>query len=134
MAGKVQEAKILYRENLEKDCELVITKNNWYIQFNANTWDEGKDMMYKVTSEKLPQFLSDLKKNLKLYLSMKEEGKPIPRDVEGLREMILRFKGERPGVYLSDTYRIITCREDYDRVEELVKKARDRAHKVIETL
>ncbi|MDO4553862.1 MAG: hypothetical protein Q4B70_01795 [Lachnospiraceae bacterium] len=134
MVSKVEEAKAIYREKLDKECELVITKKGWYIQFHANTWDEGKDMNYKVTSEKLPQFLSDLKKNLKLYLNMKEENEKIPRDAEGLREMILRFKGEESGVYLSDTYRIMTCQEDYDLVEELVKKARDRVHKVLETM
>lgn len=134
MAGKAEELKVIYRENLDKDCELVITEKGWFIQFRARTWDEGEDMMYKVTSDKIPKFLSDLKGNLKLYMDMKEEGKPLSKDVEGLREMILRFKGDKPGIYLSDTYHIISCQEDYDRVEAMLKKAVDRANKVHETL
>lgn len=134
MSGRVEETKALYREHLTKDCELVIMRRDWFVQFNAKTWDEEKDMMYKITSGKIPQFLSDLRKNLRLYYDMKEVGKPQSKDVEGLRDMIVKFKGEKPGVYLSDAYWIASSQEDYLRVEELLKKATDRASKVHETL
>lgn len=134
MAGKADETRAIYREFLMDDCELVIMKNGWLIQFDAKTWDEDEDMMYKVTSDKISQFLQDLRKNLNLYLELKEAGKPLSKDGEGLRGMVIKFKGDKPGVYLNDTYWIASTQSDYDRIDALMKKAVDRASKIHETL
>ncbi|MDO5410933.1 MAG: hypothetical protein Q4F21_10870 [Lachnospiraceae bacterium] len=135
MSGKVREAKNSCREKIGEHCNLVVTEGGWHIEFDARAWDEGKDMMYRVTQDKIPQFLSDLKNNLQLYQELRQEGqKAMRHDVEGLREMQIRLKGEHPGVYLSDTFRILQDEQDLKAVEEMAARAEVRAAELMKEL
>lgn len=131
MTSKAELAKPIYTEQLNDRCALVVYKKSWHIEYNALTFDEDKDMKYKVDSFKISQYLSDLKKNLKLYFELMEQKGKKPMDVEGLRDMILRIKGEDSGVYLSDTFRVMTCEEDYERIEHTLNYARKKAEEVM---
>jgi hypothetical protein len=130
MKGKTEE-NVIYREYLSEGCELVITRKDWNVQFGTAGTEKDR---YLVESDKIPEFLGDLKKNLNLYLEMKEAGQPHTKDGDGVRNMTLKFHEDKPGVYLQDTYWIASSLADYNQVETLMKKAVDRANKINETL
>lgn len=112
-----------YREKISPNCTLVVSPEDWQIEYNANTYEEDEDLKYKVVSGKIGQFLFDLRKNLQLYLSTKEDKGQKP-DVEGLRDMIIRFKGPKPGIYLTDTFYLLSSWEEYRQVETYIAYAR----------
>jgi hypothetical protein len=128
MQGKTEEGNVIYRECLSNGCELVITPKDWSVQFGTG------DAKYQVGSDKIPEFLGDLKKNLNLYLEMKAAGQPHTKDGDGVSNMTIKFHEEKPGVYLKDRYWIAASQADYNQVETLMKKAVDRASKINETL
>ena len=97
---KIFELEPVYKETLSKNCTLVIFKDDWQLEYKADTFEEDKDLKYKVSSEKVDGFLFDLKRNLCLFFDVMESEAKTPPDIECLRDMILRFKTDQPGVYL----------------------------------
>lgn len=121
---KIFELEPVYKETLSKNCTLVIFKDDWQLEYKADTFEEDKDLKYKVSSEKVDGFLFDLKRNLCLFFDVMESEAKTPPDIECLRDMILRFKTDQPGVYLTETFCIMTCQEDYDEIEAYVERAK----------
>ena len=119
-----------FREKISPNCTLVVHPEDWLIEYKANTFEEEEDLKYKVVSSKIGQFLFDLKKNLQLYLNTKDEKGAKP-DVEALRDMIIRFKGPKPGVYLTDTFYLISSWEEYREVETYCAYARQAAQEIL---
>jgi hypothetical protein len=124
MNKRILELEPVYKESLSKNCTLVIFKNDWQLEYKADTFEEDKDLKYKVSSEKVDGFLFDLKRNLRLFFDVMESGAKTPPDIECLRDMILKFKTDQPGVYLTETFCIMTCQEDYDEIEAYVERAK----------
>lgn len=130
MLKKNFEWEPIYKEPLSKNCMLVVFCNKWQIEYQADTFEEDKDLKYKVSSEKLEQFLFDCRKNLQLFYDMNDAEKVLPPDMEGLRDMILRFRTQKPGVYLTETFCLMTSQADYDEIEAYIKKAKEIAPKI----
>ncbi len=130
MAKKKPEWEPIHTQALSSDCTLVVFEDDWQIEYKAGTFEEDKDLKYKVTSKKVDQFLLDLKKNLRLFFDIYEDGEK-PGDITSLRDMLIRFRTKKPGVYLTEQFCLARSWEDYEEIKKYIGEAKAIATKMI---
>ncbi|NCB92236.1 MAG: hypothetical protein EOM40_06640 [Clostridia bacterium] len=112
---------LFFRQDLPHNVAVTAWKNQPEIEL---TFGKHKHSVL-ISNSRVDDHLRDLKRNLKAYLSARQNVGKEPLSIRGYGDMTLRFNERNEGVCIEDYLCIAATEKEYDYYAAALRKARD---------